>query len=863
MPTKRVARSSAGASTVWGMVAVLLVLVGLGTGATLWATGVFETAAPVSREGQVAFPSLVRPVKAYERITREDLVDLQTQSLKPIWLDEEMVSPGLLRDLSQIIGRVVARDKQPGYILTESDFLPVGTRPGVTAGVPPGKRSLSIAVEKVPGLELLRQGDTFDLLAALPARKEAISNIEQAALLGGIKPPDTRSGQLAKQTGIKPLVLGGMMVALTKGSTQSTIGAQSLVVDAQAATRQRNQSSIVATVAVDPEEVAPLTEALGLDVEMYCVARSGHAEDESEVDETISFEGMVPVVTTSRAVDAFTALGPEDLADSVTGRLNVFYFSPDRIEPDWITDFSSLVGRVVAKDIPHGSVLSEAMLLPRGTRPGLVAGAPQGTVVLPVASNRMTGLNRLRNGDRFAVYARLPEALRPAFPQTDWATLQGAVLPDEDRLLEEQLRTGVRLVVKEAVLIGQADSGSATKETSEQVVGIAVPEEAVTQLSQLLQGESELFVAASSGREQSPSAHPERKSPVPRQAAQEPNSQSAKNTYVSFKQDAPSDEFAFSDRVAVPVTARPIKAYSKLTLDDFIAPSTGRPRTMLFPADRVRTEWVRDLNELIDRVVTRDIDTGRVIEESTLLPVGSQPGTTAGIPKGMLGMSVNGQQVLGLDGLEDLHRGDRFQLVAVRPYDIDALGGTVRRGLTNGDAIQQALGAGDLFQRAIVDVLCSEVQLVDFGADIQTVQSSVVNETQTTTETQLTPNGPIRVVNELVTPEVNERQVTAKTYLLALQPNDVGQLAQALAVGTQIIAVPLPGTSADQSPPTVSIESGLVQQPTVDIELPRPKIVEHIRGTEVTRDVWITPTKPEPIPSSNSTSASVSRITRP
>lgn len=844
MAGRRGARSSGGSSTVIITLLMLFILAGAGTGVTLWAMCYLTPKAEVSHEGQIAFPSLTRPIKAYEKITREDLIDMEKQQLRPIWLDENLVKEGMLRDLSKIIGRVAARDKQPGYILSEADLLPTGTRAGVTAGVPAGKRSFSFDVEKVPGLELLRQGDRFDILAALPARKEPVSNIEPAALLGGIKPPDTRSGQLARQTGIKPLVLGGTMVALTKGANQSTAGAQPLT--SKTVTRgSRKQHNIVATIAVEPEEVSPLTEALGLEVSLYCVARSGHLSKEETKKETINYDGMIPVVATSQKVNAFTALKAEDLADSVTGRLNIFYFKPEQVQEDWITDYNALQGRVVSRQVSPGSILTQSMLLPAGTRPGFVAGAPPGMVVLPVPESSMEGLGQLKPGDKFSVYVRLSEKLRPAFPRNDWASLQGAIKSVEDQKLEQELQTGISQVLKEAVFIGETNenrSDQATdKSDQERILGIAVTESGVVSLSRLLEKDSNLFVTAVSGRSENSESIPTQEQQ--RSASIESPDAIAAESGFSYEIMAISfNEELEQEYISLPVTARKVEAYTKLTVTDFVDPSTGKLRILMFPADSVEPGWVREVSQLIDRVVSRDIDVGRVIDQASLLPPGTKPGSTAGIPPGMLGVPVTGLQVQGLDLVSSLNRGDRFKIMASRPpLDFSVLGGTVRSSLASTDAIQEMESLGEVNQRARVETLCESVMLVDFGDEVETVQTRTTNETHSKSETQLTADGPIRVETKTSIPQVSERVVKTSSFLLAVDPADIKKVTEALSMKIPLTALPLPGSTQSSSIPLQPVppqESVKRKKP-----LPRPVVMEHVRGDRITREVWVKPTE--------------------
>lgn len=833
MAPRRIDRTSSSSTQTILTVLFLLLLVGGGTGATLWATGFFDAKAAPSREGQIAFPALVRPVKAYEAITRDDLLHPETRQLNVTWLPENQTNPAMLRDLKLIVGRVVRRDKQAGSVLTERDTFPEGTRPGVTAGVPTGKRSVSITVDRVPGLELLRQGDHFDLLAALPQRKDPQSNIEAAALLGGIKPPDTRSGQLSRQTGIKPLVLAGTMVALTQGKSQSTGGSQGLTVP-PASNRNRGSQSIVATVAVDPEEVAPLTEALGLDVDLFCVARSGLPDDAGAEEKSTSLEGLVPVVTTSRSVSAFAALGPEDMADPVTGRLNIYYFPPDQVQPDWVTTFELLRGRVVTHRVDSGSVLSQRDLLAPGTRPGITAAAPPGMSAVPITVSAIEGLDRLRQGDQFAVYAHLAVDQRPSFPLTDWAALQGAVRSPDDEKLEADLRRGVRRVVQQAVLLEDpiGPEGQAAA-----LVIVAVPPPEVTALAQAIESGQKMYVAAISGLENTPTEEGSdwNHEPAPRRLPPVP----AAMTMVSHLQDSDreSDSTTDADHVAVPVTARKIKAFERLAVEDFIDPATGRPRILLFPKDRVGDDWETDLNRLIDRVVRKEIEPGRSIRNADLLPLGSQAGPTAGIPEGMMGIALTGRDARGLDGIQNWQRGDRFQLVVARPYNVQDLGGTVQRGLTGGDALNQALTSGGLFDRADVQVLSASALLVDVSDEFTLTEERVTHNVNQSSQTVMTPAGPVRSESTQRDPVVQTTEVKTRTYLLAVAPSDVAAISEAVSTRAGLLAVSIPGVASGSSPPAG--KSSVPPQPIAS--LPRPRIIEHVRGRERSRDVWVTP----------------------
>ena len=92
----------------------------------------------------------------------------------------------------------------------------------------------------------------------------------------------------------KPIVSS----SLTQGTTTRMIPVQEIV------------------IAVAEDEVAPLTDALGLSLEINCVAHSGRPED--KVAATVP-PGMVAVPLGGRAIAAYSQVMPEDLLDPATG----------------------------------------------------------------------------------------------------------------------------------------------------------------------------------------------------------------------------------------------------------------------------------------------------------------------------------------------------------------------------------------------------------------------------------------------------------------------------------------------------------------------------------------------------------------
>jgi Flp pilus assembly protein CpaB len=217
-----------------------------------------------SHEGEIQVPFSARAIPAYNRIVREDLLSDVAHGLWNYqWVPKGALPPEAITDASKIIGRVMDHDKEPSYVFTEGDFLPRGTRPGLVAGIPPGKRSLTIEAAKIPGLHGLRLGDRFDVLATMKLDKNQSNN--------GKGPPPV------KEPEVRVLVNNGMMISpirmrVTPTTTNSLLGGQR--------TSAKPVEEVV--IAIDPGEIAELTAAMTLEAAITCVARSGHPDDEPE-----------------------------------------------------------------------------------------------------------------------------------------------------------------------------------------------------------------------------------------------------------------------------------------------------------------------------------------------------------------------------------------------------------------------------------------------------------------------------------------------------------------------------------------------------------------------------------------------------
>ncbi len=192
--------------------------------------------------GTVAIPAAAVPIDAYAEIQLEHLIDPRTNALAVIYLPEGSILPSTITDARDLIGRVLARPKPPGRVFADGDFLPKGTRPGIVAGIPPGKRAMRVDAAQVSGLVGLGQGDRFDLLATRTLSRNT-----------GTRPAATSS---------ETIVAGGTVVTPMRRRQVSAGTSGAGIVEE-------------VVIAIDPGEAPVLSEALTAKARIDCVPHSG------------------------------------------------------------------------------------------------------------------------------------------------------------------------------------------------------------------------------------------------------------------------------------------------------------------------------------------------------------------------------------------------------------------------------------------------------------------------------------------------------------------------------------------------------------------------------------------------------------
>lgn len=245
-----------------------------------------ETKAPAV--DMVTIPVSARAIPAYTKVMRDDLVNPRTKRLAVVQFPKAHVSPRAIRDLAKIQNRVLKRDKAAGYAFTEADFMPAGTRPGLAAGIPAGKRAMVVTPTEVSGLHALNPGDRFDIIATIPLDDAAA---DRSKLLNGLKGVYashagmlSQMGRYDKQASVRVIVHNGVAVTAVRERRPAT--APHAASTANAATRGLRPGSKTPAeefvMAIAPGEVAPLAQAIHVGAKLACVPRSGRPEESHE-----------------------------------------------------------------------------------------------------------------------------------------------------------------------------------------------------------------------------------------------------------------------------------------------------------------------------------------------------------------------------------------------------------------------------------------------------------------------------------------------------------------------------------------------------------------------------------------------------
>ncbi|MGB1926183.1 MAG: hypothetical protein ACPHL6_06610, partial [Rubripirellula sp.] len=239
-------------------------------------------------KGKIGFASNSIVIPAFQPIRASDLSEVNTGELRQFFFAAEDIKKQWIPDADQLVGRVVNREIEPGYIFQDSDFLesgslladvhayepitaenlvdgeqsewvdrvalrdlnagsvptendlfPVGTPPGLAAAIPDGRMALTIEIESVRGASELKRGDRLDLLG--------VGESEYQAALQGVE------------------VSPALAAQLNVGPTNRVLASKALVLEIF-------ETEMV--LALAPSEISLVAKTISAKEDVFCVTRS-------------------------------------------------------------------------------------------------------------------------------------------------------------------------------------------------------------------------------------------------------------------------------------------------------------------------------------------------------------------------------------------------------------------------------------------------------------------------------------------------------------------------------------------------------------------------------------------------------------
>ena len=231
-------------------------------------------------KGTAAVFANPRMLPAFTKITREHLLvedgsRLYTTPVVAQAIDQSKLFRADNDGLQRLLGRVLKRDKPVAYAFSEADFLPVGTRPGPSAGIPPGQRGVWIDVAKVQGLADVHPGDLVDLLAA--EQNDAKPSVDPGLLGNLIDPVMKARLQAVADRDAKTKTASSWVVA--RGAKVIS-PPRSRPLPGNGAKRGNEATVEEVFLAMQPEDVSRFGQALAQKVTLLAAPRSSQPTDE-------------------------------------------------------------------------------------------------------------------------------------------------------------------------------------------------------------------------------------------------------------------------------------------------------------------------------------------------------------------------------------------------------------------------------------------------------------------------------------------------------------------------------------------------------------------------------------------------------
>ena len=417
-----------------------------------------EVPVAASHPEDVTVPVTVRPILAYEVVSREAFVNPATRRVRmePV-RRQEIDRLDIITSLDEALGavarydipagrylrradllsgtlperpagatagrrastdrepsfRFVAQDRGPAAAARGEDAFPsptaVGDRPAITRFIPPGRRALAVPWNLLYGAEHLQIEDRVDLLASYSlerqrGRRTVETRADDSTLSSEYDEHVSRETDRTRDESLAGRAEPWFVAtdAIIVGPVGFPAPAAALrAIGTGRPTDGRGTSALsgpAILLAVDDRDVETMITALNTPDVLFSVAFRSESLD--EVPDGYRRIAVAPVELS--AWELFSDLNWKGLRREIPTRL-VRTGDPafdDALDADRIGEF---FGRVLNQTKRRFDFFTEDDFLPEGARPGVAAGIAPGAVAVNVAAAQVSGLGWFQEDDRVAL----------------------------------------------------------------------------------------------------------------------------------------------------------------------------------------------------------------------------------------------------------------------------------------------------------------------------------------------------------------------------------------------------------------------------------------------------------------------------
>lgn len=414
---------------------------------------------PPAPDHLVRVPVTVRPILAYQVVSRDAFVSPATRSLKTATIPRQLADRlGAITSVDQAIGAITRQDIPAGRYLRQSDLLKgpptnqqsadnmvessldgfnhsadgkrfvallqqqqpapaataVGDRPAISRFIPAGRTAFAIPLNRVYGAEHLQIGDSIDLLASfslerLRDEEETETRPDGTVIVRkseSLTPRTTRrSWEESFGNRAEPwFVATGAIVVAPVGFPAPAAALRAIesnTENSRPSQRDKTFEGPPVIIAVENRDVETVATALATRDALFTVAF--HADENNVArpqDKTIAIA--------SEPMDAYSPLSETSwqgnrrrVATRVVSSANPRF--QDALTPQQL---QSYFGRTLSVEKNNGDFFTPADFMPEGAGQGIGASVRQGYTLLPVADRDVEGIDSFVRNDTVTIMIR-------------------------------------------------------------------------------------------------------------------------------------------------------------------------------------------------------------------------------------------------------------------------------------------------------------------------------------------------------------------------------------------------------------------------------------------------------------------------